>query len=186
MKQRDNRRPKRKYSSGRESNNYKRTSHITPSQAPPPVPIIDIDELKTKKIAELNEISKSLGISGISGLRKQDLILKIVEEQRNKQERTANDDGLLASGGVLEVLPDGYGFLRSQSYNYLPSPDDIYVSPSQIKRFGMQTGDTVTGMVRPPKESERFYALLKVETINFSAPESIRERTLFDNLTNWR
>ncbi len=183
MKQRDNRRPKRKFSSGRENTGYKRTSHITPSQSPPPAPIIDIDELKTKKISELNEISKSLGITGISGLRKQDLILKIVEEQRNKREQTANDDGLLASGGVLEVLPDGYGFLRSQSYNYLPSPDDIYVSPSQIKRFGMQTGDTVTGMVRPPKEAERFYALLKVETINFSAPETIRDRILFDNLT---
>jgi transcription termination factor Rho len=183
MKQRDNRRPKRKFSSGRETSGYKRTSHITPSQAPPPVPIIDIDELKTKKISELNEISKSLGIAGISGLRKQDLILKIVEEQRSKREQSANDDGLLASGGVLEVLPDGYGFLRSQSYNYLPSPDDIYVSPSQIKRFGMQTGDTVTGMVRPPKEAERFYALLKVETINFSAPETIRDRILFDNLT---
>ena len=183
MKQRDNRRPKRKFSSGRETSGYKRTSHITPSQAPPPVPIIDIDELKTKKISELNEISKSLGIAGISGLRKQDLILKIVEEQRSKREHSANDDGLLASGGVLEVLPDGYGFLRSQSYNYLPSPDDIYVSPSQIKRFGMQTGDTVTGMVRPPKEAERFYALLKVETINFSAPETIRDRILFDNLT---
>lgn len=183
MKQRDNRRPKRKFSSGRDSNSYKRTSRITPSQSPPPVPLIDIDELKTKKISELNEISKSLGITGISGLRKQDLILKIVEEQRNKREQSANDDGLLASGGVLEVLPDGYGFLRSQSYNYLPSPDDIYVSPSQIKRFGMQTGDTVTGMVRPPKEAERFYALLKVETINFSAPETIRDRILFDNLT---
>lgn len=183
MKQKDNRRPKRKFSSGRESNGYKRTSHITPSQTPPPAPMIDIDELKTKKISDLNEISKSLGISGISGLRKQDLILKIVEEQRKKGEQSANDDGLLASGGVLEVLPDGYGFLRSQSYNYLPSPDDIYVSPSQIKRFGMQTGDTVTGMVRPPKEAERFYALLKVETINFSSPESIRDRILFDNLT---
>lgn len=183
MKQKDNRRPKRKFSGSRESNSYKRTSHITPSQTPPPAPMIDIDELKTRKISDLNEISKSLGISGISGLRKQDLILKIVEEQRKKSEQSANDDGLLASGGVLEVLPDGYGFLRSQSYNYLPSPDDIYVSPSQIKRFGMQTGDTVTGMVRPPKEAERFYALLKVETINFSAPESIRDRILFDNLT---
>ena len=183
MKPRDNRRPKRNFSPGRETNGYKRTSHITPSQSPPPAPIIDIDELKTKKISELNDISKSLGIVGISGLRKQDLILKIVEEQRAKREQSANDDGLLASGGVLEVLPDGYGFLRSQSYNYLPSPDDIYVSPSQIKRFGMQTGDTVTGMVRPPKEAERFYALLKVETINFSAPESIRDRILFDNLT---
>ena len=183
MKPRDNRRPKRNFSPGRETNGYKRTSHITPSQSPPPAPIIDIDELKTKKISELNDISKSLGITGISGLRKQDLILKIVEEQRHKREQSANDDGLLASGGVLEVLPDGYGFLRSQSYNYLPSPDDIYVSPSQIKRFGMQTGDTVTGMVRPPKEAERFYALLKVETINFSAPESIRDRILFDNLT---
>ena len=183
MKQRDNRRPKRKYSSGRDSKNYKKTSNITPSQAPPPAPTIDIEELKTKKISELTEISKSLGITGISGLRKQELVLKIVEEQRSKQDRAASDDGLLASGGVLEILPDGYGFLRSQSYNYLPSPDDIYVSPSQIKRFGMQTGDSVAGMVRPPKESERFYALLKVETINFSAPEKSRERIIFDNLT---
>ncbi len=144
--------------------------------------VIDLAQLKSKKIAELTTLAKNLGIRNLSGLRKQELILKIVETQ-NKQRKDKQVDGLITSGGVLEVLPDGYGFLRSSDYNYLPSPDDIYVSPSQIKRFQLRTGDTVKGQVRPPKEAERFYALLKVESANYSEPEMIRERTIFDNLT---
>jgi transcription termination factor Rho len=137
---------------------------------------MDISELKSKKIVELNQIAKDLNISGYSDLRKQELIFKILEAQTAK-------DGLTFSKGVLEVLPDGYGFLRSADYNYLPSPDDIYVSPSQIKKFSLRTGDFVSGQVRPPKEGERFFALLRVEAVNGQDPEAIRERTLFDNLT---
>jgi transcription termination factor Rho len=127
---------------------------------------MDISELKSKKIIELNAIAKELGITGYSDLRKQELIFKILEAQTAK-------DGLSFSRGVLEVLPDGYGFLRSADYNYLPSPDDIYVSPSQIKKFMLRTGDYVSGQVRPPKE---------VEAVNGQDPDGIRERTLFDNL----
>ena len=137
---------------------------------------MDISELKSKKIIDLYQIAKNFGIAGYSDLRKQDLIFKILEAQTQK-------DGLTFSKGVLEVLQDGYGFLRSADYNYLPSPDDMYVSPSQIKRFSMRTGDHVSGQVRPPKEGERFFALLRVEAINGKDPEEIRERTLFDNLT---
>jgi len=137
---------------------------------------MDIAELKSKKISELSKIAKELNISGYSDLRKQDLIFKILEAQ-------TEEEGLSFSKGVLEVLPDGYGFLRSVDYNYLPSPDDIYVSPSQIKKFSLRTGDTVSGQVRPPKEGERFFALLRVEAVNDQDPESIRERVLFDNLT---
>jgi transcription termination factor Rho len=136
---------------------------------------MDISELKSKKIVELNAISKELGITGYSDLRKQELIFKILEAQTSK-------DGLTFSRGVLEVLPDGYGFLRSSDYNYLPSPDDIYVSPSQIKKFSLRTGDYVSGQVRPPKDGERFFALLRVEAVNGLDPAGIRERTLFDNL----
>ncbi len=138
--------------------------------------VMDIAELKSKKIAELNQIAKDLNISGYSDLRKQELIFKILEAQTEQ-------GGLTFSRGVLEVLPDGYGFLRSVDYNYLPSPDDLYVSPSQIKKFNLRTGDTVSGQVRPPKEGERFFALLRVEAVNDENPESIRERVLFDNLT---
>ena len=137
---------------------------------------MDISQLKSKKIVELNEIAKDLNISGYSDLRKQELIFKILEAQTAK-------DGLSFSKGVLEVLPDGYGFLRSSDYNYLPSPDDIYVSPSQIKKFSLRTGDFVSGQVRPPKEGERFFALLRVEAVNGLEPDKIRGRTLFDNLT---
>lgn len=136
---------------------------------------MDISELKSKKIVELNELAKGLKIPGYSDFRKQELIFKILEAQTAK-------DGLTFSKGVLEVLPDGYGFLRSADYNYLPSPDDIYVSPSQIKKFSLRTGDFVSGQVRPPKEGERFFALLRVEAVNGLAPEGIRGRTLFDNL----
>ncbi len=137
---------------------------------------MDIAELKSKRIAELSTIARDLQIAGYSDLRKQELIFRILEAQ-------AQQDGLTFSAGVLEVLPDGYGFLRSTNYNYLPSPDDIYVSPSQIKKFNLRTGDTVNGQVRPPKEGERFFALLKVEAVNFEPPEKVRDRTLFDNLT---
>jgi len=137
---------------------------------------MDISELKSKKIVELNSIAKELNINGYSDLRKQELIFKILEAQTAK-------DGLTFSKGVLEVLPDGYGFLRSADYNYLPSPDDIYVSPSQIKKFLLRTGDFVSGQVRPPKEGERFFALLRVEAVNGLDPDAIRDRTLFDNLT---
>ncbi|RMH61692.1 MAG: transcription termination factor Rho [Calditrichaeota bacterium] len=137
---------------------------------------MDIEELKKKKITELTEIANELNISGASGLKKQELIFRILEEQ------TAQE-GLIFSKGVLEILPDGYGFLRSQNYSYLPGPDDIYVSPSQIKRFGLRTGDTVTGQIRPPKDNERFFALLRVEAVNFESPDKARERKFFDTLT---
>jgi len=137
---------------------------------------MDISELQSKKIVDLYHIAKDLKLTGYSDLRKQELIFKILEAQTEK-------DGLTFSKGVLEVLSDGYGFLRSGEYNYLPSQDDIYVSPSQIKRFSMRTGDFVNGQVRPPKEGERFFALLRVEAINGKDPDSIRGRTFFDYLT---
>jgi len=143
----------------------------------------DLAELKAKRIAELTEIAKSLNIPGYSDYRKQELIFKILEAQSQLQRQEGRDDGINFSEGVLEVLPDGYGFLRSPGYNYLPSPDDIYVSPSQIKKFGLRTGDTVAGQVRSPKEGERFFALLKVEQVNYRSPEIMRDRTIFDNLT---
>jgi len=137
---------------------------------------MDIAELKSKRIAELSQIAKELHITGAGELKKQELIFKILEAQTQK-------DGMTFSKGVLEVLPDGYGFLRASDYNYLPSPDDIYVSPSQIKKFSLRTGDTISGQVRPPKEGERFFALLKVEAVNYEGPENIKDRQLFDNLT---
>ncbi len=137
---------------------------------------MDIAELKALKIAELNKMAQDMGISGITGLRKAELIFKILEEQTKKE-------GLIFAEGVLEVLPDGYGFLRSPDFNYLPGPDDIYVSPSQIKRFGLRTGDTVSGQIRPPKENERFFALLKVEAVNYENPDEAKSKILFDNLT---
>jgi len=137
---------------------------------------MDITELKTLKIAELTKVAQDLNVGGYTNLKKQELIFRILEEQ-TKQE------GLIFADGVLEVLPDGYGFLRSPDYNYLPGPDDIYVSPSQIKRFGLRTGDTVSGQIRPPKENERFFALLKVEAVNYENPELAKTKMLFDNLT---
>ncbi len=137
---------------------------------------MDIAELKTKRIAELAKLAQEIGVSGVTGIKKSELIFRIIEKQTEKE-------GLIFAEGVLEVLPDGYGFLRSPDYNYLPGPDDIYVSPSQIKRFGMRTGDTVSGQIRPPKDNERFFALLKVEAINFENPEEAKTKILFDNLT---
>lgn len=137
---------------------------------------MDITELKTFKIPELIKIAQELQIVGSMNLKKQELIFRILEAQTKKE-------GLIFADGVLEVLPDGYGFLRSPDYNYLPGPDDIYVSPSQIKRFGLRTGDTVSGQIRPPKDNERFFALLKVEAVNFENPELAKTKILFDNLT---
>lgn len=136
----------------------------------------DIAELKSKKIEELIDVASTLNIEGLSSLRKQEIIFKILEAQ-------AQQNGLIFAEGVLQVLPEGYGFLRSSTYNYLPGPDDIYVSPSQIKKFDLRTGDTVSGQVRAPKESERYFALLKVEMVDGEHPEETKKKTLFDNLT---
>jgi len=137
---------------------------------------MDIAELKGKTISELLKVAQELNISGASALRKQELIFRILEAQTEK-------NGFIFAAGVLEILPEGYGFLRSPGYNYLPGPDDIYVSPSQIKRFDLRTGDTVSGQIRPPKESEKYFALLRVEAVNFENPELIKQKILFDNLT---
>ena len=137
---------------------------------------LDIAALKGLKISELTKVAKDLGVNGISGLKKQDLIFRILSAQTEKE-------GLIFSSGVLEILPDGFGFLRSPNYNYLPCPDDIYVSPSQIRRFDLRTGDIVNGQVRPPKEGERYFALLKVEAVNGENPEESKVKINFDNLT---
>jgi len=142
----------------------------------PRAALMNIADLKDKTILELGALARQFGVVGASGLRKQELIFKILEAQTEK-------NGLIFAEGVLEILPDGFGFLRSPDYNYLPGPDDIYVSPSQIRRFDLRTGDTVSGQVRPPKEGERYFALLKVEAVNFESPELIKEKILFDNLT---
>ncbi len=133
-------------------------------------------ELKEKSIANLFDVAKELNVEGASNLRKQELIFAILQAQ-------SDSNGSIYGDGVLETLSDGFGFLRSPDYNYVPGPDDIYVSPSQIRRFGLRTGDTVAGQIRPPKETERYFALLKVETINNEAPEATRDKILFDNLT---
>jgi transcription termination factor Rho len=137
---------------------------------------MNLKELKEKKITDLTGIAKDLNIEGSSGLRKQDLIFAILNA-------TSAKNGAIFGEGVLEVLPDGFGFLRAPDANYLPGPDDIYVSPSQIRRFSLRTGDTVSGQIRPPKEGERYFALLKVSKINFEDPAVARDKTLFDNLT---
>jgi transcription termination factor Rho len=145
---------------------------------------LDIGDLQMKKIAELTRIAKQLGVPNFTDLRKQDLIFKITEAAAMVQAQQYDpSNGMTFNEGVLEVMPDAFGFLRSPHYNYLPSPDDIYVSPSQIKRFGLRTGDTVTGQVRPPKDGERFFALLKVDRVNYVDPDVMRDRTIFDNLT---
>jgi transcription termination factor Rho len=137
---------------------------------------MNLTELKEKTIADLNEVAKDLKIEGASNLRKQELIFAILQAQSEK-------NGTIYGEGVLETLQDGFGFLRSPDYNYLPGPDDIYISPSQIRRFNLRTGDVVSGQVRPPKEGERYFAMLKVETINFEDPDVARDKILFDNLT---
>ncbi|NIM96597.1 MAG: transcription termination factor Rho [candidate division Zixibacteria bacterium] len=137
---------------------------------------MDIVELKSKTVSELLDLGEELGIPGLAGLRKQEVIFKILEAKTEK-------DGFIFAEGVLEILQEGYGFLRSPDYNYLPGPDDIYVSPSQIKRFDLRTGDTISGQVRPPKENEKYFALLKIEAVNFENPEVAKHKVLFDNLT---
>jgi transcription termination factor Rho len=137
---------------------------------------MNLKELKEKRINELITLANDLSIEGASGMRKQDLIFALLQAELEK-------NGQIYGEGVLEILPDGFGFLRAPDYNYLPGPDDIYISPSQIRRFNLRTGDTVSGQIRPPKESERYFALLKVESVNFEDPEEARNKILFDNLT---
>ena len=137
---------------------------------------MNLKELKEKKIGELTTLAKQYNIEGAASMRKQDLIFALLQSQ-------SEQNGLIYSEGVLETLPDGFGFLRAPDYNYLPGPDDIYVSPSQIRRFNLRTGDIVSGQIRPPKEGERYFALLKVEKVNYEDPDVARDKILFDNLT---
>jgi transcription termination factor Rho len=137
---------------------------------------MNIEDIKRLPISELNNLAKDLEVPGASGMRRQDLIFAILQTQ-------AEQNGVISGSGVLEILPDGFGFLRAVDYNYLPSPDDIYISPSQIRRFNLRTGDTISGEVRPPKEGEKYFALLKVDEVNFESPEQARDKILFDNLT---
>ena len=137
---------------------------------------MNLVELKKKKINELTELGKEFNIEGATGMPKQELIFALLQAH-------SEQNGLIYGEGVLEILPDGFGFLRAPDSNYLPGPDDIYISPSQIRRFNLRTGDTVSGQIRPPKDSERYFALLKVELVNHEDPEIAREKILFDNLT---
>ncbi len=137
---------------------------------------LNITDLKDMSIQKLTQIAKDMAVAGATGMRKQDLIFQILKAQTEQS-------GFIFSEGVLEVLPDGFGFLRAPDYNYLPGPDDIYVSPSQIRKFDLQTGDTVSGQIRSPKEGERYFALIKVEAVNFEAPDQAREKLFFENLT---
>src|SRR5213592_4938454 len=143
---------------------------------PEGAPTMDIAQLKEMNIASLTQVAKDLNIQGASGMRKQELIFKILQAQTEKS-------GFIFSEGVLETLPDGFGFLRAPDYNYLPGPDDIYVSPSQIRKFDLRTGDTVSGQIRPPKDGERYFALIKVEAVNFEHPAAAKDKIFFDNLT---
>ena len=137
---------------------------------------MNLTQLKELNIGRLTQLAKDHNVAGASGMRKQDLIFRLLQAEAEK-------NGLVFSEGVLETLPDGFGFLRSPDYNYLPSPDDVYVSPSQIRRFDLRTGDTVSGQVRPPKEAEKYFALVKIEAVNFESPEETRNKIFFDNLT---
>src|SRR6266851_160596 len=154
------------------------TAPEQPKPAPPrrPGQGLNITDLKDMSIQKLTQIAKDLAVAGATGMRKQDLIFQILKAQTEQS-------GFIFSEGVLEVLPDGFGFLRAPDYNYLPGPDDIYVSPSQIRKFDLQTGDTVSGQIRSPKEGERYFALIKVEAVNFEAPDQAREKLFFENLT---
>jgi transcription termination factor Rho len=147
-----------------------------PSPAQKPVQTLNINDLKDMSIQKLTQVAKDLNVAGATGMRKQDLIFQILKAQTELS-------GFMFSEGVLEVLPDGFGFLRAPDYNYLPGPDDIYVSPSQIRKFDLQTGDTVSGQVRPPKDGERYFALIKVEAVNFESPDQARNKLFFENLT---
>src|SRR4029079_2292252 len=147
-----------------------------PRQQSKPVTTLNINDLKDMSIQKLTQVAKDLNVAGATGMRKQDLIFQILKAQTEQS-------GFMFSEGVLEVLPLGFGFLRAPDYNSLPGPDDIYVSPSQIRKFDLQTGDTVSGQIRPPKEGERYFALIKVEAVNFEAPDQAREKLFFENLT---
>ena len=140
------------------------------------MPVLELSTLKEMSVTELTKVAKQLDVPGATGLRKQELIFEILRSRAEKS-------GLLFSEGVLETLPDGFGFLRAPDYNYLPGPDDIYVSPSQVRKFDLHTGDTVSGQIRPPKDGERYFALIKVEAVNFEPPEKVREKIFFENLT---
>jgi len=144
--------------------------------AMPPPEKLELSTLKDMSVGALTKIAKGLDVPGATGMRKQELIFEILKARAEKS-------GLIFSEGVLEVLPDGFGFLRAPDYNYLPGPDDIYVSPSQIRKFDLHTGDTVSGQIRPPKDGERYFALIKVEAVNFEPPERAREKVFFENLT---
>ena len=147
-----------------------------PAAATPPPEKLELSTLKDMSVGALTKIAKGLDVPGATGMRKQELIFEILKARAEKS-------GLIFSEGVLEVLPDGFGFLRAPDYNYLPGPDDIYVSPSQIRKFDLQTGDTVSGQIRSPKEGERYFALIKVEAVNFEAPDQARDKLFFENLT---
>src|SRR5260370_2538573 len=157
---------------------------VATAEAPPEISVsrdgnpdvFNLSDLKEMSISKLTQVAKGMDVPGATGMRKQELIFKVLAAQTEKR-------GLIFSEGVLETLPDGFGFLRAPEYNYLPGPDDIYVSPSQIPKFDLRTGDTVSGQIRPPKEGERFFALIKVEAVNFEHPDGARDKIFFDNLT---
>ena len=156
--------------------NHSNTRMVPNSHTGEAPPTMNLSELKKKDIASLIQIAKDYDIENANGMRLQDLIFALLQAQTRR-------NGIVYGSGVLETLPDGFGFLRAPDYNYLPGPDDIYVSPSQIRRFNLRTGGTIAGQIRPPKESERYYALLKVEEVNFKSPDIASEKILFDNLT---
>src|SRR3954469_1721093 len=166
------------------SSNNNNEGGVAPAEAPAEASsgrdgreeVFNLSELKDMSISALTQVAKTMDVPGATGMRKQELIFKVLAAQTEKS-------GLIFSEGVLETLPDGFGFLRAPEYNYLPGPDDIYVSPSQIRKFDLRTGDTVSGQIRPPKEGERYFALIKVEAINFESPDQAREKVFFDNLT---
>src|SRR2546427_1449233 len=168
----------------RRTNNGENGGGIATAEAPTETPmskdgredVFNLSDLKDMSISALTQVAKGMDVPGATGMRKQELIFKVLAAQTEKS-------GLIFSEGVLETLPDGFGFLRAPEYNYLPGPDDIYVSPSQIRKFDLRTGDTVSGQIRPPKEGERYFALIKVEAINFESPDQAREKVFFDNLT---
>src|SRR3989441_1038791 len=158
------------------STNPVRSRSKADEAAPEEPGALNLKSLKEKKIAELAALAKEMNIEGAAAMRKQELIFSILQAQTEQ-------NGFICGEGVLEILPDGFGFLRAPDYNYLPGPDDIYISPSQIRRFNLRTGDVVSGQIRPPKEGERYFALLKVEAINYEEPDKARDKILFDNLT---
>src|SRR2546427_752322 len=168
----------------RRTNNGENGGGIATAEAPTETPmskdgredVFNLSDLKDMSISALTQVAKGMDVPGATGMRKQELIFKVLAAQTEKS-------GLIFSEGVLETLPDGFGFLRAPEYNYLPGPDDIYVSPSQIRKFDLRTGDTISGQIRPPKEGERYFALIKVEAINFESPDMAREKVFFDNLT---